>query len=380
MTSSTQAATRLALIFGTDNYSCLPDLRCSRADVEAVAEVLGDPTRGAFVVRQGDSEASANDIMGLIESEAGALGPGDTLLLYFSGHALQDAQDKLYLGVMESDPNRLATTAIGLTRVLELIDSCSASGVVVILDACFSGAVAHSFRVMVGRRDMWVITSSTSDQQSYEKEGDEYSIFTGYFLDGLRYGFADLDNTGDISVSEAYNYAERLVRAAGREATSPNQEPMLFIPSGTRGDLHLAGNPRRRDIDLSSIAELPGFVAAPGMAYAVNNSLPWQFEVLLLKKPQYLIEGTPYRAFALTVAFDYTPNFILLNDGFESDCFFPPHMLAPEHREGKQVVNGIVRVRLKVEYEAIGSVLALRVVDGGVEDSAVEVMARVTQT
>jgi hypothetical protein len=84
-----------------------------------------------------------------------------------------------------------------------------------------------------------------------------------------------------------------------------------------------------------------------------------QFHVMLF---QYYIDTKPYTTSSFTVSNDFTPNIRETDGGFQCDAFFPPDMLRPEEREGKELTNGVIRVRL---YVNLDDVVGIFMVAGG---------------
>ena len=82
---------------------------------------------------------------------------------------------------------------------------------------------------------------------------------------------------------------------------------------------------------------------------------------LNLKNPQSFMScyssiiSTPYLMLTSSVwiSNDFTPNIRATAGGFECDTFFPPSMLMPEHREGKEIINGVIRVALYVNLTTL---------------------------
>jgi hypothetical protein len=136
---------------------------------------------------------------------------------------------------------------------------------VVILDACYSGAVTRS---KGARRTVAldllpfgpdeqggraIITSSSPDQQSQESDELHASFFTHALLAGLR-GVADVDGDGRITLHEAYEFASVQTIASTVDTLAGKQEPNY--------DLDLQG---RRDIVLTSLPQGGRLRVAPGV-------------------------------------------------------------------------------------------------------------------
>jgi hypothetical protein len=121
------------------------------------------------------------------------------------------------------------------------------------------------------------------------------------------------------------------------------------------GDLIFAKNVRYRPVERPDLKLLPAeqhekFYAVQTMISMLGVKDPPAFFVMLFK---YYIEGEPYMASGLTVSPGHTPNIRQTPTGFECDTFFEPHMLTDHAQKGKEVVNGVMKVRMKVELEDI---------------------------
>ena len=103
---------------------------------------------------------------------------------------------------------------------------------VFIADACYSGAsggrtvsisgvranISDSFleRIASGKGKI-IMTASSANEVSVEKDELGHGIFTYYMIEGLK-GKADIDRDGLITVDEAYRYVtEKVTSATGQE-------------------------------------------------------------------------------------------------------------------------------------------------------------------
>jgi uncharacterized caspase-like protein len=70
---------------------------------------------------------------------------------------------------------------------------------------------------VVGGRGKVIITASSANEVSVEKDELQHGVFTYYLIDGLK-GRADLDRDGMVTVDEAYRYVyEQVPQATGQE-------------------------------------------------------------------------------------------------------------------------------------------------------------------
>jgi hypothetical protein len=96
--------------------------------------------------------------------------------------------------------------------------------------------------------------------------------------------------------------------------------------------------------------------AVKEMIKMFNSQESSQFHVMLFK---YYIDTEPYSTSALTVTQATTPNMRETPNGFECDAFFPPDMLRPQEKQGKEEINGAIKVRLYVRLDDIVSIFSM---------------------
>jgi hypothetical protein len=96
--------------------------------------------------------------------------------------------------------------------------------------------------------------------------------------------------------------------------------------------------------------------AVKAMIAKLHSQESLKFHVMLF---QYYINTKPYPTSSFTVSNDFTPNICETEGGFECDAFFPPDMLRPEEREGKEIINGVIRVRVYVNLDDIVGIFSV---------------------
>src|SRR5688572_4400886 len=113
---------RVALIVAVENYddSGLRGLTAPSADAEALANVLGDPDLGGFAVDVVHNEVSSV-IIERLESFLSDRKRSDFAIVHFSCHGLKDDSGELYLAARNTNPTRLASTAVDATLVDRLM-------------------------------------------------------------------------------------------------------------------------------------------------------------------------------------------------------------------------------------------------------------------
>ncbi|MBD6620105.1 SUMF1/EgtB/PvdOfamily nonheme iron enzyme [Komarekiella sp. 'clone 1'] len=247
---------KVALLIGISEYE--PDLNplpSAVKDVEAMRRVLVNPEMGDFaeanitVLKNPQRQEIEDAIYNLFTNRQ----KDDLLLFYFSGHGIKDERGKLYLSTRatKKQNGKLVTPSAVAANVLhDNINDSRSQRQVVILDCCFSGAIAQGMTVkddgnvnvqeQLGGKGRAILTSSTSTQYSFEQQDSELSIYTRYLVEGIEKGAADKDGDGWISVDELHEYASTKVQEAA-PAMTPKFYPVeegyrIFIAKSSKDD------------------------------------------------------------------------------------------------------------------------------------------------
>lgn len=245
---------KFALLIGVSEYETgLNPLPGAVKDVEAMQRVLVHPEMGGFaeenitLLKNPIKQAIEDAIYKLFDNRQ----KDDLLLFYFSGHGVKDESGKLYLSSCATYKNNgrlVKSSAVAAHYLHDRINESKSQRQVVILDCCFSGAIAKGMSIkddgsvnvqeQLGGKGRAILTSSTSTQYSFEQEGSELSIYTQYLVEGIEKGTADLDDDGWISVDELHDYASSKVREA-----APAMTPEFYpVQEGYR--IRLAKSPK----------------------------------------------------------------------------------------------------------------------------------------
>ncbi|MEV4623482.1 caspase family protein [Asanoa sp. NPDC049573] len=241
---------RHALIIATARYTDreLTQLRTPGQDAAELADVLADHSRGQFTV----VTVLDHDVLGMrlaISDFLMARKPDDVVVVYLSCHGIRDARGRLYFAAVDSRRSRLAATAVEARWLTDQLDECAATRQVLVVDCCFSGALASGVKgddVLLGLRThgrgRMILTASRATEYAFEgasgKDGAPgSSVFTAGLVEGLRTGGADARRRGYITVTEAYDYAyDYVIRNGGA------QTPQMFAER-VEGTFVLARNP-----------------------------------------------------------------------------------------------------------------------------------------
>jgi uncharacterized caspase-like protein len=256
---------RLALVVANDQYADpgLHSLAAPAQDAAALAEVLTDPSVGGFDVRVLHNE-SAQEIRFAVEDFFADRAPEDLLLLHFSCHGLKNSAGELYLAVADTQPTRLASTAVAADFVNRQMADSRAQRIALFLDCCYGGAFPRGMVVRAageaqvrdafagqeevgGGRGRVVVTASSAMEYAFEGgrlatdgAAPTPSVFTSAVVDGLTTGEADRDGDGWIGLTELVGYVSDQVRRV-----TPNQNPQMWT-FGSQGELLIARSRVRR--------------------------------------------------------------------------------------------------------------------------------------
>ena len=234
-------AARYALLVGcNDGGSGVEQLQWAEADAGRFAgllEALGGFERASIVTLLHPDSAALDKELRLAGSrQRSSKSPeNDLFLLYYSGHA--DGHDLL-----------LGTTRFHLKKVQGYLDSLSAGIRIGIFDACQSGAVtaykggkrAEPFYLASPQKikGQVIIASTAANERAQESESLKGSIFSFYWLNGLR-GSADASGDRRVTLDEAYHYAYRKTVETSTLTGGEAQHPMYRFNIHGEGDITL---------------------------------------------------------------------------------------------------------------------------------------------
>lgn len=281
----------LALLIATDEYAdaTFQQLRSPRADVEALAGVLEEPSIGDYEVRALHNPP-AQEARLAIEDLFADVHRNDLVLLYISGHGVKDDEGMLHFAMTDSRHNRLNSTAIDSQFVHDRMRVARSRRIVICLDCCYAGAFpagathrgpanAGVLAALAGKGRA-VMTSSSALEYAYEAGAATRakvsgtanpSVFTAAVVQGLRSGLADRNHDGLIDVDELYEYVHDQISAADSKQT-----PGLH--SDVEGRLVVALSPAgpAADTPTAPASDYRPEYAVPVARLAAEVGQPWE--------------------------------------------------------------------------------------------------------
>ncbi|MBD0364298.1 MAG: caspase family protein, partial [Coleofasciculus sp. C3-bin4] len=229
---------KVALLIGVSEYgSGLNPLPGAVRDVEAVQQVLQPLEMGGFDEVKLLPNPNPPVMREAIETLFSGRTKDDLVLLFFSGHVVQDDSGKLYFSTSitckSPKADLIGVSAISASFVHELMSNSPCQRQVVILDCCVSGASVQEMmanddgtvdiKTQLGGEGRAILASFTFSENSFDSEGSHHSVYTRYLIEGIRTGAADLDGDGWISVDELHEYASNRV-----QAVAPAVKPTFY--------------------------------------------------------------------------------------------------------------------------------------------------------
>jgi len=236
----------VAIVIGIDNYinPNIRDLQYADNDAIAIKDFLKQHTNFDIYAELINEKATKDNILDVLDN----LKRDDSIrrvIFYFSGHGRTEksgtgGENLGYILPVDSDPNRVLTTAIPMSQVRDWAQALPSKHVLFVFDACFSGIVGGSARAdrdynldflaeNVGRH---VITAGTKDDEALEYNSLGHGALTYYLLKGLE-GEADVDRDDVITLNELAVYLKRNVT----NFTEGKQHPQLIKFFDGNGEL-----------------------------------------------------------------------------------------------------------------------------------------------
>jgi len=190
----------IALIIGIEKYRSAPPTQFAVSDAKLVREYfrgMGMSDRNIEFLT--DERATFSDIRKVLETKLPNLvKPDSRVIVYYAGHGAPNPADgTAYIIPYDGDPSYLRDTAYPLERMYEKLSELPAKEVLVVMDACFSGAGGRSVlppgtRGLVARpkiqpQNRIIVLASTQDNQiTTTLPEQQHGLFTYFFLRALQ--------------------------------------------------------------------------------------------------------------------------------------------------------------------------------------------------
>ncbi len=223
----------LAVIIGIEGYQGLPKSDYSYDDAKLVgdyAKALGFKPRNIELLL--DERATKSAIEKIIKTWLpNKAKPESRVFVYYSGHGAPEPKTgDAYIVPFDGDPNYLSDTGYPLKSLYDTLAKLQVAEVVIVLDACFSGAGGRSVLAKGARplvmmaegfvlpQNIAVLSATLGTQISTSSPEKGHGIFTYYFLKALK--------DGKKTIAEIYDYIKPLVEDEAK-AINVQQSPSI---------------------------------------------------------------------------------------------------------------------------------------------------------
>jgi WD40 repeat protein len=237
------------------------NLTYARPDAEALADLFDSAKGGkgggrlfssVRVSRLIDTQATGEAILSSIGSLVTTSKPEDVVLIYLAGHG-ETAEDVWYF--LPTEMRQMALTervqefGIPWAKIEAAVGKISARKIVLVLDACKSGAVVNGVRggvseqqalaVMARAQGIHILTASNAQQYAGEVQALGHGILTYALLEGLN-GKAGATGDAAIMVRDVLSYVENRVPELSLKYRGEAQYP---TPLARGQNFPVAGRP-----------------------------------------------------------------------------------------------------------------------------------------
>jgi len=239
-----QFKTSYALVIGINTYADAkwPSLSYAVKDAQGMADFLKQ--QGFNVIELFNEQATRAEIIYALEDIlAPKIGTDDRVLLFFAGHgATRNLGGTEYGYIVPYDGKQGFSSYIAMDQLRTLaLKMENAKHILFIMDACYGGLLTGmrgstisenhpSYLTEIrSRKARQVITAGGANQQVADKGRGQHSVFTGYLLDALAKGQADLNGDGYVTFSELSSY---ILPAASTSFQTPAWSTMAGHEAG----------------------------------------------------------------------------------------------------------------------------------------------------
>ena len=233
-----------AVTVGIDRYGVASlKLGYARKDAEAMAQLMrGSKGYDKVAVSElYDANATRDSILGTLRSAATAAAPGDAIIVYLAGHGIAIRGGWYFLSpaVTEVEEDEIIRLSASAEQISAALRESKASRIVLMIDACNSGAVVKDVKGLLQNRvytqlgrvtGFAVLAAARQDQAALERGTLGHGVFTSAIMAALT-GAADRNGDGRVTARELAAYLARQIPTLATEHLNEVQIPVAYAPS-----------------------------------------------------------------------------------------------------------------------------------------------------
>lgn len=233
-----------ALVVANEDYAFLPDVPFAARDADAVAHTLvttrGIPRERVRVLHGANRE----QLLDAFDSVVGQVGGEGVVWLYFAGHGAASPSTTEPLLVGDDAKREASVFAARSVALSELRERAGERALVLVTDACFTGASRTGEALVPGARfavpswalpearAQWVATAAGPDQTAGPYDPARHGLFTWLFAGALR-GWADGASGGERDGRVTTGEVDAFVGRALATLDVHDQSPVFTGPPDT---------------------------------------------------------------------------------------------------------------------------------------------------
>ena len=239
--TSKTADNTFAFIVGNENYLDAIKVPFANNDANIFAEyckrTLGLPKENVKVYKDATFGVLVN-VVSTIKKIAKAYEGKLNIIFYYSGHGIPDeASHEAFILPIDADGQNMGI-CYSLDKLYQNLKDTHAQKVLVLLDACFSGAVRGNGMIVEAKGvaikpkknvvdgNIVVLSAATDKQTAYPFEQEGHGLFTYYLLKKLH------DTCGNVTLGELQSYIKSEVGKKAIVIKGKEQTPTV-VTSGT---------------------------------------------------------------------------------------------------------------------------------------------------
>lgn len=164
------------------------------------------------------------------------------VIFYYAGHGIPDEKDRQAYLLPVDGYGSDVSTGYSLNNLYQELGSIPSKSVVILLDACFSGAKregdmlasARGIALKANRGEpqgnMVVISAAQGDETAYPYKKEGHGLFTYFLLKKMQ------ESEGDVTLKELGDYLSEKVSQQSIVVNSKSQTPTIIVSNSINGD------------------------------------------------------------------------------------------------------------------------------------------------